>query len=314
MKLISVIIPTYNSEKFISRTIKSVLKQTHKDWELIIVDDLSKDNTREILKVWQSKDDRIHLLLLDENSGGPAHPKNVGIENASGEYIAFLDHDDEWLPEKLERQINFFEDKNHKNYGLVTCDSAIIVAGQKSEYVTPIYDESDQLINLLKGDFVHSCSSILIRRNVLDLIAGFDEKLKWSDDWDLYIRILASGHSIGVVSEKLFIWHSQEMSAGKTLMPLEKAKELEFIISKHKGLFLSSKEVYSKNLRTLGILYCLAGEFDIGRSHIYNSYKLGYRSYATICLYLLSFMQSKLLLNKLLAIRKKTSGESLDQT
>lgn len=108
--VISVITPMYNAEKFISETISSVLKQTFVDFEMIIVDNCSADASREIVKSFIMLDNRIRLIELEYNSGGPARPRNIGLEHAKGEYIAFLDADDVWLPQKLERQLNFFKE------------------------------------------------------------------------------------------------------------------------------------------------------------------------------------------------------------
>lgn len=102
---VSVITPAYNAENLINRTIQSVVDQTFDGWEMIIVDDCSTDNTREVVEEWSARDPRVRLISLDKNFGGPAGPRNVGIENAKGEYIAFLDADDIWHPRKLELQV-----------------------------------------------------------------------------------------------------------------------------------------------------------------------------------------------------------------
>ena len=109
--LVSVIVPAYNCEKFIGETIASVLAQTYQNWEMIIVDDCSSDNTREIILDSAKKDSRIKYYFLQNNSGA-AVARNTAMEQAEGEYMAFLDSDDVWLPEKLEKQLNFMRDNN----------------------------------------------------------------------------------------------------------------------------------------------------------------------------------------------------------
>src|SRR5690606_22928772 len=104
--LVSVITPSYNSESFIKQTIESVQSQTYQNWEMIIVDDCSTDKTIEIIHQKSKEDTRIHLIKLNENSGA-AVARNTAIRNAKGKYIAFLDSDDFWLPNKLERQVQF---------------------------------------------------------------------------------------------------------------------------------------------------------------------------------------------------------------
>lgn len=112
--LVSIVMPTYNCAKYIEESIISVINQTYTNWELIIVDDCSTDNTEELVKKYCKKDNRIKYSKLDFNSGA-AIARNKGIEQARGKYIAFLDSDDLWLEEKLEKQISFME-KNKYNF------------------------------------------------------------------------------------------------------------------------------------------------------------------------------------------------------
>ncbi|WP_042143752.1 glycosyltransferase family 2 protein [Paucisalibacillus sp. EB02] len=109
--LISVITPAYNAERFIKQTIESVLAQTYTNWEMIIVDDCSTDRTVEFINEFTQKDNRVHLIQLEENSGS-AVARNLAMENAKGKYIAFLDSDDLWFPEKLETQVQFMQEKD----------------------------------------------------------------------------------------------------------------------------------------------------------------------------------------------------------
>ncbi|SFB27309.1 teichuronic acid biosynthesis glycosyltransferase TuaG [Lentibacillus halodurans] len=109
--LISVITPAYNAEEFIKGTIESVLAQTYSNWEMIIVDDYSSDRTVEFVKTYEEQDTRIKLVELEENSGS-AIARNTAMENASGRYIAFLDSDDLWFSEKLEKQLHFMQKKD----------------------------------------------------------------------------------------------------------------------------------------------------------------------------------------------------------
>jgi glycosyltransferase involved in cell wall biosynthesis len=108
---VSIITPSYKSERFISQTIESVLAQTYQDWEMIIVDDVSPDSSNEIIEEYCKKDSRIKLIKLEKNSG-PAIARNRAIEEAKGRYIAFLDADDIWYKNKLEKQIKFMNEKN----------------------------------------------------------------------------------------------------------------------------------------------------------------------------------------------------------
>lgn len=112
MNLVSIITPSYNSSEYISNTINSVASQTYQNWELIIIDDCSQDDSVEIISHWCKKDSRIHLLELNKNSGA-AVARNKGIDVASGRYIAFLDSDDIWFTNKLEKQLKFMQDNEY---------------------------------------------------------------------------------------------------------------------------------------------------------------------------------------------------------
>ncbi|WP_248912369.1 glycosyltransferase family 2 protein [Gelidibacter algens] len=120
--LVSIITACYNSEKYISDTILSVLNQTYQNWELLLVDDFSADKTISIITNFEKRNDRIKLFQLPKNSGA-AVARNRAIEEANGRFIAFLDSDDRWLPQKLEKQVSFMLDNayslTHTSYELI---------------------------------------------------------------------------------------------------------------------------------------------------------------------------------------------------
>jgi teichuronic acid biosynthesis glycosyltransferase TuaG len=130
--LVSIITPAYNVEKYIGVTIDSVLNQVYGNWEMLIVDDCSNDNTREIITKYVNQDERIKLITFETNSGHPSVPRNEGIKNAVGKYIAFLDSDDIWFPEKLSIQIGQMEKGNlifsHMSYNI--CDESGKLTGK----------------------------------------------------------------------------------------------------------------------------------------------------------------------------------------
>lgn len=132
--IVSIITPSYNSSEYIGETIESILAQTYQDWELLITDDCSTDNSRDVIKSYADKDPRIRLLCLDKNSGAGV-ARNKSIKEASGRFIAFCDSDDRWTPEKLEKQLRFMQhndcalsytsymtcDENGEPEGIVVC-------------------------------------------------------------------------------------------------------------------------------------------------------------------------------------------------
>lgn len=111
--MVSIITPCYNAESTIAQTIESILAQTFEDWEMQIIDDCSTDSSPEIIKGYAAKDSRIKYFKTPNKSGSPSLPRNIGIDNSKGKYVAFLDSDDLWLPDKLERQIKFLEENGY---------------------------------------------------------------------------------------------------------------------------------------------------------------------------------------------------------
>ena len=110
-QLVSVIMPTYNAAQWVAQSIDSVLGQTYTDLELIITDDCSTDNTRDILRQYEAADARVKVIYMDENLGA-GRTRNKCIEHAQGRYIAFCDSDDRWMPTKLEKQLRFMKEKD----------------------------------------------------------------------------------------------------------------------------------------------------------------------------------------------------------
>lgn len=185
--LISIIIPAYNSEKLIKETIESVLKQTYPYFELIIVDDGSTDKTKQIIRSF--KDKRIRYIY-QKNSGLPAKARNKGVTFAEGEYIAFLDSDDLWLPDKLKKQIDVI--KQDQYIGLVGTNAFLLYDRKK----TAIH-----IFNSLKtGYFSNKTffpenkiiqSTTLINKKAFDSVGGLkeDKNLKAIEDFDLWVRL-----------------------------------------------------------------------------------------------------------------------------
>lgn len=130
--MISIITPSFNSKKYISETIESVISQTFKEWEMIIVDDCSTDNSVEIIRKYTEKDSRIKLIELNNNVGA-AEARNVALRLAQGRYIAFLDSDDLWVSEKLEKQLSYMKD-SEKAFSF----SSYIRITEKGDYINTI--------------------------------------------------------------------------------------------------------------------------------------------------------------------------------
>lgn len=197
LNLVSVIVPTFNAGKFIRETIESVLNQTYTNFEILVVDDGSNDNTISILNKLKSKDKRIEYYVI-EHSGRPAVPRNFGIEKSNGEFVAFLDADDIWVKDKLEKQISEFE--KHPNY--IFLYSMSVTFGDVNLFspnyeVLPLLHKAVKTKNdLLDIGNTITCSSVLVKKEALQKVSGFDEdiKLKAIEDYDLWIRLSELGN------------------------------------------------------------------------------------------------------------------------
>lgn len=184
--VISVVIPAYNAEKTISTTLDSVINQSYKDIEIIVIDDGSTDDTASL--VTAVSDSRIRLLSF-ENGGLPT-ARNRGIEHSSGELISFIDADDVWANDKLEKQFNKL--KGHEEIGVayswtsfIDEDNEVLYSGLGLNVVFEgnVYDE------ILKRNFIGNGSNILMRKALVDKVGYFDASLKSVEDWDYYIRL-----------------------------------------------------------------------------------------------------------------------------
>jgi glycosyltransferase involved in cell wall biosynthesis len=186
--LVSVIMPTYNHAKFIGKAIDSVLNQTYKNLELIVIDNYSEDDTEKIVDSYE--DNRITCLKF-RNTGIIAASRNHGIKHSNGEYIAFLDSDDLWVPEKLEKQIKLFQISNET--AMVYTRYKTIKDGTISNNIFPEdgrYKSGNIFESLYLRSFV-ACSSVMVKRSVLDQVGLFstDPDLIAIEDTDLWLKI-----------------------------------------------------------------------------------------------------------------------------
>lgn len=220
--MVSVIIPSYNREKTIERAVMSVLNQTYKDLELIVVDDCSKDNTVEVLK--SIKDDRFKIIELEKNSGACV-ARNVGVENAQGDYIAFQDSDDEWLLDKLEKQMAIFE---KEKVDLVFC--AFNRFGLGKNLTCPKLSEGIVERKTLLEDSRISTQTLIGKKECFENVK-FDPEMPRLQDYDITIR-LSKKYSIYFVNEPLVNMYVQNDSISKNKNKMIRAETI--IFSKYK--------------------------------------------------------------------------------
>jgi glycosyltransferase involved in cell wall biosynthesis len=183
--LVSVVIPSYNRGHCIGACIRSVLAQTMDDFEIIVVDDASGDDTRE--QVAAIGDPRIAYLALPSNQGGAA-ARNTGIRRARGEFVAFLDSDDLWLPDKLARQIDGLRRLGPRCGLSYTWLACVDDDGVETLRIHPEID-GDCFQQMLVSNFIGSFSNLVVRRDLLLEAGGLDEAFRSCQDWDLFIRL-----------------------------------------------------------------------------------------------------------------------------
>ncbi|WP_121742559.1 glycosyltransferase family 2 protein [Natronorubrum halophilum] len=214
MTRISVIIPTYNRAATLPRAIDSALEQTVDDLEVVVVDDGSTDDTDSVLAGYD--DPRVRPVIHATNQGANV-ARNTGIEHARGEYVAFLDSDDEWRPEKLERQLAVLEDRSSEWVGAY-CDSAYELSGASGrlrsavaavlarEDEEPAREGGEELIGEILADNVQpgAGSTLLVRTDVASEIGGFDEQLDRFQDPEFCLRVLEAG-KLAYVDEELVV-------------------------------------------------------------------------------------------------------------
>ena len=186
--LVSIVLPTYNRSALIRRSIQSVLCQTESRFELIVVDDASSDDTRTVV---EAIDDPRVCYVRQETNRGPGAARNEGIRRARGSLVAFQDSDDEWLPEKLEKQVATLEAAG-PGVGVVVCDMLRIHASGESSYHRTPDVVRGRLLSPRTGyyqTFAVGIQSALIRRELCGEIGGFDPEMRWFEDSELFLRL-----------------------------------------------------------------------------------------------------------------------------
>lgn len=214
MSQISVVIPVYNGERTIEETIASVLAQTFTDFELIIINDGSQDNTVEIIQqiIKETADPRIKLYSY--NNGGLAASRNRGIDKSQGEYISFLDADDLWTKDKLASQYQALQAHPQAAVAYSGTDW-IDEAGNFLKHSSPPSLSGDIYGVLLLSNIVGSGSNALIKKGVLSITGGFDESLKASEDWDFLIRLAAKYQFIRIDTPQILYRQSPNSMSSK---------------------------------------------------------------------------------------------------
>lgn len=222
--LVSIIMPAYNAESFITETINSVLDQTYDNWELIIVDDNSDDHTVSVVE--NCMDSRIRLLRNKSNCG-VAQTRNTAIAEAKGEYVAFIDSDDIWEATKLERQLEAVADNSlvlcYTSYDFIAEDGTKVL----KPYIVPTTTDFEHMLE----ENVIGCSSVLVSKSVLDAIDGpFDGKY-YHEDYALWMELLNRNTDKQDLAELITVgipdvlMHHRQVHTARSISKTKAAKE-----------------------------------------------------------------------------------------
>lgn len=276
--LVSVVMPAYNHAKFITEAIESVLNQTYKNFELIIIDNYSTDNTEEIVRSYSVADSRIRYQKF-RNNGIIAASRNIGIKTAVGAYVAFIDSDDFWFPDKLEKVVHFFT--QFPDIDLVCHDENYISGTNKNFIKAQRYGPYKKYEDLLfKGNSL-STSAVVVRRSKL-LEAGLfseDENFVTAEDYELWLR-LSKTCKIAYLHEVLGNWRIHEASlSGNTERHIasvlnavnyhfaqwpQSSFYYKYLMNKRRGAIV----------RAAGRHFIKAGKFVSAKSYLFNALRI----------------------------------------
>lgn len=305
MPTVSVIIPTYDDADILPRAVQSVLEQTYSDFEVVVVDDASTDDTEE--KVAGMDDPRIQFVSHETNQGGSA-ARNTGLRRATGEFVAFLDADDEWREEKLERQLARLDSKpegwiaaycgfrrvrDHSGRlgGLVEFGSRVVHReGGPSRSIG--WEGGEDLIpHLLTMEFTTGgCSTLLVERTAVQAIGGFSESFDRHQDYEFLVRLLQEG-KLAYVDEILVVKHESGFASAETVAASKEQMLSTFSDTierfEREGYDITGIHTYS-----LALLYLRDGHWRRGLSYLREAGLRG--SYLPLIRAVLSCVRMKL--------------------
>lgn len=284
--LVSVILPTYNRAHTLSRAVNSVLNQTYKNFELIIIDDCSTDNTEEVVK--NIHDERIVYIRQSSNKGAAA-ARNTGIKIAKGDYVAFQDSDDEWMSEKLEKQMKVFE-SDANDFSVVYTDMLRISSDETIKYWSSPDLFCGKVINPLTNEYQVlnlGIQSVLIKKRCFDEIGLFDESFPRFIDLEFFIR-LAKRYPFWHIREPLVKYYETE---GISTNGLAYIKAEKLLLEKYAEATSSNKKFLANRYYKIGMAYVLINDSREAKQYFLKALSLNHsniKSLVSLFLLLLS--------------------------
>jgi len=271
MPKVSVIIPTYNRALLIGRAIQSVLNQSYEDLEIFVIDDGSTDDTERVIKEFQKQDKRIRCIRLDENKGAAA-ARNIGVKSAKGKYIAFQDSDDEWFPEKTEKQVKVFEN-TPPEVGVVYSDMWRITENKKEYFYSPKIMSGNKIKYKQALDYgvrKIGIQTALIKKECFDKVGMFDEKFPRLIDLELFIR-LSKHYYFYHIEEPLVNYFDADKGISSNTESFVTAQKL--ILEKYFEDIQKDKKMLAKHYFSIGVNLCLNGDSKNGRNYLIKTVK-----------------------------------------
>lgn len=281
--MISVIIPTYNRPNLIVASLRSVLAQTYTDIEIIVVDGSDNDETRR--QIFSSNEKRIKYFKVENISA--ANSRNIGIDEAKGDFVAFNDDDDVWCYDKIERQFDLFNKKYDKNFILYSTFSKVAGGDFRRTPDDTVRVKYGAIFNeLLLRNFV-GLPTVMLPASICRKVK-FDQQLKCLEDWDWMIR-LSKLFPFEFIPESLVLVSDTPGSVNKSKYSV-KARAYKIIYQKYYDDIISVPRIESKHLLSIGSNLCLSGEIQEGRSYLLKSLKIGPKRASAFIGYLLSLL------------------------
>ncbi|MDL1975761.1 MAG: glycosyltransferase [Deltaproteobacteria bacterium] len=264
MPKVSTVIPTYNRSAFLGSAIESALNQRFEDFEIIVADDSSMDNNKEVVRSF--KDKRIRYIRHEKNMGVSA-ARNTAIRASKGEYIAFLDDDDEWLPDKLHKQVELMDRSPENVCGIYSnrlvidkLSNRIISANPRAEKLS-----GNLLYQLAIGNPIHT-STVLVRKGCLEKVGLFDETISYMEDRDLWIRLSIEWDFEYVDEVLVYKYSHQEDSLCENIKSITEGRET--MLERYDYLFKQNRKICGKLYLSQGVCYCRLNNMKKGREKI----------------------------------------------
>jgi glycosyltransferase involved in cell wall biosynthesis len=260
---VSVIMSVYNGQRYLEEAVDSILNQTFKNFEFIVIDDGSTDKTPETLRDYAQKDSRIKVITNSQNIG-LTRSLNRGIKIARGEYIARMDADDISMPERLEKQISVFE--THERIGCVGCN--VLVVDKEGELIKKVrLPKTDVTLHLRKRNcFVHG--SLVFSRKALSAVGGYNPEMKLAQDYDLLLR-LSKKYKTSYVND--FLYKLRRNTKG---LSCKKFYSQVYYTALTKSLNLTNSSSVGKIVIVRDVLYSLLVIYKIGLPRILRAFGL----------------------------------------